>query len=76
MKRRPQISLNTEGVSDLSIGDVMQIGPLTVERASQCNDADYYISEIGVLMMATYISCSHFVIAAESRLISQDSHGD
>ena len=63
-RHRHFFNFATETISELSIGDVMQIGHMSVDKAQKNIDPDYYISQIGIIYLAMYIGCAHFVIAA------------
>ena len=75
-KHRYFFAFDSQAISEISIGDIMQIGPLTIEKARKIIDPEYYISQIGIVYLSIYLSCAHFVIAAETRILIQEKEED
>ena len=63
MKNKNIFNFDSKIINSFMIGEVMQIGTLTVDEAKENNTLDEEISQIGIAYKVFYLSICYFVFA-------------
>lgn len=72
--RKDMTEKTAASFQDFTIGDVMQISPITLQEIEQKLSSREDLTLVNKLNKAMYISICFFVMATESRLMAGDKH--